>query len=216
VGEPLRHGDTVSSAQFSPDGQWVVTASDDETARVWEAATGKPVGEPMRHEADESKGIEAEVLSAQFSPDGRWVVTASEDKTARVWEAATGKPVGEPMRHEGRVSSAQFSPDGRWVVTASRGNTAQVWPFADYSPSADVTALAAAGEYCGGFTLDPESHFLRPLSGPERAELRRRLMEMRQDPLYGNLVRWIVDPPDQRPAGPFMDKAARSTGQPAK
>ena len=67
----------VRSASFSPDGKRVVTASSDKTARVWDADTGKPVGEPMTHgEA---------VLSASFSPDGKRVVTASEDKTARVW-----------------------------------------------------------------------------------------------------------------------------------
>ena len=73
----------------------MVTASWDGTARVWEAATGKAIGEPLRHE-------EA-VNSAAFSPDGRFVVTASSDGTARVWEAATGKAIGEPLRHEEAV-----------------------------------------------------------------------------------------------------------------
>ena len=82
VGEPLRHDKSVLAASFSPDGRWVVTASDDQTARVWEAASGRPVGEPLRHD-----GV---VNAASFSPDGRWVVTASLDQTARVWEAASG------------------------------------------------------------------------------------------------------------------------------
>ena len=82
----------LSSAAFSPDGRFVVTASWDGTARVWEAATGKAIGEPLRHEKA--------VRSAAFSPDGRFVVTASGDGTARVWEAATGKAIGEPLRHE--------------------------------------------------------------------------------------------------------------------
>ena len=42
----------VNSAAFSPDGRFVVTASEDGTARVWEAATGKAIGEPLRHEKD--------------------------------------------------------------------------------------------------------------------------------------------------------------------
>ena len=69
----------------------MATASDDHTARVWEAATGKPVGQPLRHEAA--------VASAAFSPDGLWVVTASDDLTARVWEAANGKAASEPLRN---------------------------------------------------------------------------------------------------------------------
>ena len=92
---------------------------DDKTARVWDAQTGKPLTEPLRHE---SGGY-----AAQFSPDGLRVVTASEDKTARVWDAQTGKPLTEPLRHEGSVLSAQFSPDGLRVVTASHDKTARVW-----------------------------------------------------------------------------------------
>ena len=92
----------VNSAQFSPDGQRVVTASEDKTARLWDAASGKPIGEPMKHEE--------QVYSAQFSPDGQRVVTASEDKTARLWDAASGKPIGEPMKHEGAVIQRSSVP----------------------------------------------------------------------------------------------------------
>jgi dipeptidyl aminopeptidase/acylaminoacyl peptidase len=122
----MRHEGDVDSAQFSPDGQRVVTASADKTAQVWDAARSKPVGEPIKYE-----GIPG---SAQFSPDGQRVVTASGDKTAQVWDTASGKPIGEPMRHEGDVSSAQFSPDGQWVVTASGDKTARLWSATSGEP----------------------------------------------------------------------------------
>ena len=73
------------SAAFSPDGQRIVTASADKTARIWDAASGKPIGKPLR-------GHEDEVRGAAFSPDGKRIVTASSDKTARIWDVATGKP----------------------------------------------------------------------------------------------------------------------------
>jgi WD40 repeat protein/DNA-binding SARP family transcriptional activator len=40
---PVLHGHTngVGSLQFSPDGQWLVSASADETIRLWEMATGE-------------------------------------------------------------------------------------------------------------------------------------------------------------------------------
>ena len=86
----LSHEKTVTSASFSPDGTRVVTASEDGTARIWETASGQPVGTPLRHEKT--------VTSASFSPDGTRVVTASADGTARIWETASGQPVGTPDR----------------------------------------------------------------------------------------------------------------------
>jgi WD40 repeat protein len=105
------HENSVSSAAFSPDGKRIVTASEDATARLWNAETGQLIGEPLRHEKS--------VWSAAFSPDGRRIVTASQDATARLWDAATGQPIGQPLRHEGILGSAAFSPDGKRIVTAS-------------------------------------------------------------------------------------------------
>ena len=36
------------SAALSPDGKRIVTASVDKTARIWDAASGKPIGEPLK------------------------------------------------------------------------------------------------------------------------------------------------------------------------
>jgi WD40 repeat protein len=118
ISEPMWHGNTVTSVQFSPDGQRVVTASVN-TAQLWDAVSGQPIGEPMRHGA--------RVGSAQFSRDGQRVVTASVDDTARLWDAVSGQPIGEPMRHRDTVTSAQFSRDGQRVVTASEDKTARLW-----------------------------------------------------------------------------------------
>lgn len=65
----MQHAAEVRSAQSSPDGKWLLTLSEDNTARLWDATTGQALGKPMQHEPA--------VKSARFSPDGRWVVTAS-------------------------------------------------------------------------------------------------------------------------------------------
>lgn len=122
----LKHDDFIYSAVFSPDGKYIVTASGDKTARVWDAATGKPAIEPLKHDGN--------VFSAVFSPDGKYIVTASDDKTARVWDAATGKPMTEPLKHDDSVYSAVFSPDGKYIVTVSDDNTARVWDAATGKP----------------------------------------------------------------------------------
>jgi hypothetical protein len=110
-----------------------VTASYDVTGRLWNAATGQPIGEPLR-------GHEGWVWGATFSPDGTRIVTASYDKTARIWDAATGQQIGEPLRgHGGPVASAAFSPDGKRIVTASWDGTARLWDAATRQPTAELT-----------------------------------------------------------------------------
>ena len=69
----LNHSDLVCSAVFSPDGKYIVSASDDHTARIWNTATGEC-------EAG-LKGHSDWVISAVFSADGMHVVSASADHT---------------------------------------------------------------------------------------------------------------------------------------
>jgi WD40 repeat protein/serine/threonine protein kinase len=69
------HTGAIQSALFSPDGRCVVTASDDQTARVWDAGTGKELV-LLRHRNP--------VAFAVMTPDGCRVATASD--TVRIWD----------------------------------------------------------------------------------------------------------------------------------
>jgi WD40 repeat protein/predicted Ser/Thr protein kinase len=127
LGQLWFHDDGVRDVAFSPDGRWVLTAGDDNTARVWDAATGAARFDPPLRHGDF-------ILHASFSRDGRRVVTASADHTARVWDAATGHRVATLAGHAGAVRDARFSPDGDRVVTASDDKTARLWDAATGQP----------------------------------------------------------------------------------
>jgi WD40 repeat protein len=113
------HAGPVHSVDYSSDGTLLATASEDGTARVWEAPAGRLLSVLDGHERS--------VNDVQFSPDGRLVATAGTDGTARVWEAATGKLIHMFRGHEDELSvqETEFSPDGQLIV--SMGDRIHIW-----------------------------------------------------------------------------------------
>jgi WD40 repeat protein/tetratricopeptide (TPR) repeat protein len=116
----------VDRVAFSPDGKTVLTGSWDGTARLWDNATGRPIGPPLQHQ----EGVSA----VAFSPDSKTALTGSRDHTARLWDAVTGQPIGPPLRHQGDVLAVAFSPDGKIVLTGSWDHTARLWDAATGQP----------------------------------------------------------------------------------
>eukprot|EP00931_Biecheleriopsis_adriatica_P022343 TRINITY_DN14382_c0_g1_i2.p1 TRINITY_DN14382_c0_g1~~TRINITY_DN14382_c0_g1_i2.p1 ORF type:complete len:339 (-),score=66.88 TRINITY_DN14382_c0_g1_i2:47-1042(-) len=113
------HDGILRQASFSSDGLQVVTASEDGTARIWNALTGKC--------RCVLQGHSAEVLGAVFSPDCKRVVTTSSDATARIWNADTGSCEAKLVGHRWAVNSAAFSWDNSMVITGSDDRTARIW-----------------------------------------------------------------------------------------
>ena len=101
----------VTSAAYSPDGTRIVTASDDKTARIWDAVSGFAA----RVVAAVMAGI---VASAAYSPDGTRIVTASIDKTARIWDARTDAQLAVLCGHGDFVIPPPTRPTAA-IVTAS-------------------------------------------------------------------------------------------------
>lgn len=140
------HG-AVADAALSPDGKLLVTGSWDQSAKIWDVATGQAV-----HKLD---GLHrGYVNSVQFSPDGLTILTASDDATARLWDVATGKPVDPVLRgHASRVRQARFNSTGEQILTTSNDKTARVWD----RRTGEVLQTLAGHEWavlCGEFSSD--------------------------------------------------------------
>jgi len=96
--EWIGHTDSINCICYSPHGSRIVTGSNDETIRIWDAETGAVVGEAL-------KGHTRSVRSVAYSPDGRYITSGSEDSTIRIWDAETGAAVGNPL--EGHSSAVR-------------------------------------------------------------------------------------------------------------
>jgi WD40 repeat protein/serine/threonine protein kinase len=113
VGRPMVHRDEILNFEFTPDNRWVLTASKDHTARVWDAETGEPVSPWLRHPD--------EVSHVQVSPGGHLLATVTSPGDVQLWNPTTGEPITRSIRHGHRGAKGRvgFSADGRQLLVAT-------------------------------------------------------------------------------------------------
>ena len=103
---------------FSPDGTRLATASMDQTAKVWDVASGREVLTLAGHTAERSLVWPSAPMARAWPPPAR-------DQTAKVWDVASGREVLTLAGHTSWVVGVVFSPDGTRLATASGDQTAK-------------------------------------------------------------------------------------------
>ncbi len=146
------HDKKVNAIQLSSDGKQVLTVGADGTVTIWDAATGKRVGEPLAHMAA--------ISHASFSADGKHVLTATTDMTVQVWDVAMGKEAFPALQLMGPVVALAFSRDGRQFLTVAAKSAMEpnevelrVW---------DAATGEAIGEEALGSEISPRPAVFSP------------------------------------------------------
>jgi WD40 repeat protein len=132
----IEHGGELWFVVFSPDGKYLLTGGDDQTACLYETSTGQVITGPLAHTDT--------ITAGAISSDNRTLITVAMDGTARIWDAGTGRPRGKVMRHRSKVNAVALSPDGTLVATASADGSAQLWVASTGAPLDIVLQHGAA------------------------------------------------------------------------
>lgn len=112
----FKHKDIIYSATFSSNGDRIITASADHTAKVWDL-DGRLLKDITKHKE--------KVINAIFSGDDKYIISASIDGTAILWKQ-NGDYIAE-LKHNGIINSIVFSADNKYILTSSTDGTAKMW-----------------------------------------------------------------------------------------
>ncbi|MEU7836896.1 WD40 repeat domain-containing protein [Nonomuraea sp. NPDC049129] len=134
------HTRGVTDLAFSPDGSFIVTGSDDGTARFWDVASRRQLGAPITRPK-----YECSAVKLALSPDGRTLATACLD-TVRFYDVATRRDLGAPLDHEEVVSALAYNPDGKTLVTGDFRGVVRQWDATMHRPHGTPLGRADYGQ----------------------------------------------------------------------
>lgn len=189
----LNHGGWVNSIAFSPDGQWLITGSDDQTARVWNVATGKEISRVFH-------GNRVNLVA--FSPDGKRVASAEScfevhfgvpgpcEPVIKVWEPLTGQVFWEVRQGGPWIPVLLFSSDSKLIAAGNNyiqgcqttvcDNAMRVWDVEtgkqvsemDYTDALVIgAAFSSAGRWIASGGGDNTLRLWEPTTGQEIARI---------------------------------------------
>ncbi|CAK8571251.1 unnamed protein product [Lathyrus sativus] len=113
------HQQLVNHVYFSPDGQWIASASFDKSVKIWNGTTGAFV--------TVFRGHVGPVYQISWSADSRLLLSGSKDSTLKVWDIRTRKLKQDLPGHADEVFSVDWSPDGEKVASGGKDKVLKLW-----------------------------------------------------------------------------------------
>ncbi len=149
----------INTFSLSTDEKKIVTASQSNAVKIWDAENGKLLSS--------LKDQPASVNDVRFSPDDKKIITASEDKTARTWDIAHGKPLVEMKGQTISMLSANYDSSGKKIIITT-DKKKLVWDIENalLSQQPGIPELDSTDshnwhtDYRGGTVYSPDSTFM--------------------------------------------------------
>ena len=118
------HSNAVTSVTFSATSQYLISASEDQTIRVWDWAHNSEMRLLRGHQSP----IRALALTPQF-------VAAADAATIKLWDSRVSQDaVAVPGSLKGNFHGGEFGADGRQVALAAADGSVQLWDWRSAEP----------------------------------------------------------------------------------
>ncbi len=112
------HDNIVNSVALSPDAQFAMTGSQDDTVRIWQLTNGASI--------QKFEGSEDDIFSVAVHPDGDVVASAGYDDVVRIWDIETGENTATYEGTEDDLWFAIYSPDGGLIASGGKDNVVRI------------------------------------------------------------------------------------------
>ena len=142
------HRGHINDVAVTPDGDCIVSGSDDRTIRVWDIVTGQAV---------RTLGRQREaVLSIQVASEGGRIISTAPDHTLWVWQTDEERPLHVLEGHAEEINSVAMTPDAGLIVSASLDGTARVW---DTNAGRAIHLFSEMGDWKNSVVIAPDGSF---------------------------------------------------------
>jgi len=152
------HEGSVSTVTVSPDSRWLVTTSDDGTARVWDLSMPSFQATPTVLPHPNNVGAKM-----SMSGDGRILVTAVQDAKVRIWDLSEGAPRTPSMTFDGPeagISAISASTDGRWIAVADWDGVTQLWHLDEFDAAQPVYRSPQRSDALRAIAISPDTKWI--------------------------------------------------------
>ncbi len=156
------HTFPVRSVSFSPDGDWLASASYDGTLKLWAL---KDDGISQHQTLEEHNG---KVWGVSVSADGKWLASGSDDKTVKLWEIKDKEVLlRQTLKdHSKKVLSVTISQDGKWLASGNSGNSESseskinLWKLKDTGEAEFIQTLDGYNKGVSGVSITADNKWL--------------------------------------------------------
>jgi WD40 repeat protein len=143
------HTGWIRKVAFSPDGQTLVSSSEDGTIKLWNLPSGE-YQSTLCESTDSVYGV-------TFSPDGQLLANGGNDCMIRIWDAVNGNCLQVLQGHTGGILCVHFSPDGKHLASSGFDNTIRIW---DRETGECLRTITAHNNWVGSVQFSPDGERL--------------------------------------------------------